>query len=126
MMTDAEQLEGLRMINVRNRAYWSGVADRDRQMESKPLMEKLFPGDMEELRRIFLKDQAAKGGKATKADLLTQAIRTFVAENPIISEADLRVRLAKIPDISFLDSNELETNNLSRAARLRYLDRRGL
>ena len=101
-MTNEEHFVQLKMINVRNKAFWSGYAAGTRPIEDTPPTQRLPQEDVDELRRISLKEQAAKGGKAPKADLLTRTIRKIVAKNPTISEMVLLQQLMKTEDFDFL------------------------
>ncbi len=113
------------MINIRNESFWSGVAAQKRQLEAMSPPWQVPSEDLDEVKRISLKEQAARGGKAAKADLLTRAIRQIVTEDPTISEAGLRRRLATTAGITFLDRNDMETDRLRSAKGIRYLNSGG-
>ena len=125
MEANEEQSLQSRIINIRNEAFWNGVAARDRQIEKLPLMERIFPGDRDDLRLEFIREHSAKGGRAKKADALTAAIRQIITQAPTISEAELRKKLGDFPDIDFLDDRDHITN-CGIAAKIRFLNRRGL
>jgi hypothetical protein len=121
-MTAEEEHAELRMANVRNAAFWAGVAARDKQLESESLQNHPL---LSRLKRGFLSEQAAKGGRAIKADPLTKAIRDIVAANHDISEARLRKALQKIPGISFLDAKDMKTASLRLATHIQFINQRG-
>jgi hypothetical protein len=122
-MTNEEQYEGLRMMNVRTKAFWAGVAALKKQIEEQygwlPRLE-------ENLRAKVDSERAAKAGRAQKADTLTKAIRQVVETAPEISEKDLLKELAQAPGICLLDQNDMETKNCSKACQIRFIDQRGL
>jgi hypothetical protein len=124
MQANEEQSLQSRMINVRNKAFWNGVAARNRQIETLPLMERIFSVDREDLRLEFIREQSAKGGRAKKGDALTVAIRQILTQAPTISEAELRQKLRNFPDIDFLDDRDHNTN-CGIATQIRFLNRRG-
>jgi hypothetical protein len=106
--------------------FWAGMVARARQFEDAPLAERVYPHEKEEFRSEFLRDLAAKGGRAPKADVLTVAIREIVEQCPDISEKGLRKMLTRYPGIDFLNCNDMETNGLGAVTKIRYENRAGL
>jgi len=112
VLSEAEKqkcFEGLRMMNVRNEFFWKGFASRNEQLEDMGFNPWARPLDKSQIQGQILREQASKGGQASKADWLTLAIRRIVDESPEVSENNLRKKLSRLPDVEFWDDSDIVT-----------------
>ena len=118
------QFEKLRMMDASNKAFWGGIAARNRELEDLKFNLRELDADREQLKKETLRELATKGGRAPKPDWLTSEIARIVDRHPDISESALRKQLASCPEVQFLDETGLLTSP-AHATQISYAHRGG-
>jgi hypothetical protein len=117
------QFEKLRMMDASNKAFWGGIAARNRELEDMGFNLWDPPVDIDQIKKETLRELATKGGRASKPDWLTSEIARIVDRHPDISEVALRKQLAGRPEVQFLD--ETGFSSPADATQISYAHRGG-
>jgi hypothetical protein len=123
-LIEKQQSDKLRILNIQNRAFWKGMAARDKQIEDEGARV-ISQAEVGKLGLDSLKSMAAKGGRAIKADSLTRAISAIVETNPNISQKSLLKWLVGCNSLRFLDAGEHEVTGIQQVTQISFERRNG-